>query len=880
MLRKLFIISILLFPVLCAGQNSASTTKTSYSCFKKSLAEVLVELSTSADVNIAFDPALISPEYVISINATNETVEDIISVLLKDTNLKYEIVNQQVVIVPNPTTEEERIFIFSGYIEDRSSKERLAFANLYSVMSDMGVSANEYGFFSFSSVDSIVTLRFTYLGYEALSAKLDAKDKLHVISMTPNILLNEIVIEDTRLVKKENIEDVNTFPLHVLNNMTALGGDPDIIRLVGMQPGVSTGADGLGGINVRGGSVDQSLILMDGVPVYNTGHTLGMFSIFNTSMIKSARLYKDAFPAKYGGRLSSVLDIRTKEGNLEKYAGDISIGTISAKFTLEGPIVKNKSSFILSGRRSLIDPWIKTFSKSFKNAAGSDGAVVYNFHDLNAKFKFEIGNNSTLYLSYYQGRDVFGDETVIQNRQDSIAVFENFSTNWKWGNQIISARLSSKMGQKLFFSSTAYYTTFGFDAFKNEQTSFDVNGSFGGLVYEGSLFQSRISDFGYRMDFNYNANNQHQLQFGLDIVRHQFDPGLTVVNERDSVVRNDEVLERRDLENFLNPISESGIESNIYFEDKIKASDRIEIIAGLRGAYIRSRNRNYYALLPSIAVNTELTEDILFRMTYSRSNQFLHLLTTSGLGLPTDIWLPTTDDLQPQRSWQYSASLLTRILEFGYFEIGGFYKNMNRILTLREGPVFDINNTTEWENDIPTGTGLSYGIESTLVKNVGKFKGALSYTWSRSDRLFEEVNNGRPYPFRYDRRHMINSNFSYRINQNIELALNGLYLTGNPVTVPTNFSTPSEESPLFVSIFLEKNNIRLPDYKRVDLSVNIFNKYSWGRQKITLGVYNLFNWQNPLFYYVRRNENEIAKPERKQITILPIIPSLSYSLTF
>lgn len=880
MLKSLFTISMLLLPFFCLGQNSASETYTTYSCYEKPLSEVLVELSTSTSINIAFDPTLISPEHLISISAKNETVEDIILILLKDSNLKYEIIDQQVVILQNIRKDTKGKFIFSGYIEDASSKERLVFANVYSAEKDVGVSANEYGFFSFTAPDSIITLRFTYLGYQAESATLNSKEKNHAISMTPNILLNEIIIEDTRLIKKENIQDVNTFPLHILNNMTALGGDPDIIRLVGMQPGVSTGADGLGGINVRGGSVDQSLILMDGIPVYNTGHTLGMFSVFNTSMVKSARLYKDAFPAKYGGRLSSVLDIRTKEGNLEKFSGDLSVGTISAKLTFEGPIVKNKSSFIVSGRRSLIDPWIKSFSRSLKKAAGNDGAVAYNFHDLNAKLKFKMGNSTNIYLSYYQGQDVFGDETIVERRKDSLAIFEHFNTSWSWGNQIISARLSSKFNKKLFFSGTAYYSTFGFDAFKNEQSSYEVNSVFGDLVYNGSLFQSRISDLGYRMDFNYNANNDHQLQFGLDLIRHQFDPGLTVVDEGDSLIEHDEVLEREDLEGFLDPTSESGIEANLYIEDDIKVSDRIQVIAGLRGSYIRSRSTDYFALLPSLVVSTELNKDNLLRLTYSRTNQFLHLLTTFGLGLPTDIWIPTTDEIKPQRAWQYSTSFLSRILEFGYFEIGGFYKNMNRILTLREGPVLDISSNKDWESDIPTGSGLSYGFESTIVKNVGQLKGAISYTWSKSDRLFEEVNNGRPYPFRYDRRHMINSNLSYRINNNIELALNGLYLTGNPVTVPTNFNTLSEESPLFVSIFLEKNNIRLPDYKRVDLSVNIFNKYSWGRQKLTLGVYNLFNWQNPLFYYVRRQENEITKPESKQITILPLIPSVSYSLTF
>ncbi|GLR20104.1 TonB-dependent receptor [Portibacter lacus] len=879
--KKILLILIVFgLPILAFGQNDVFAKNITYSCFKKPLSAVLVDLSTATDINIAFDPSVISEEYIISINIQKESLADVLSVILADTNLEYEMLGGQIIITANPLKDKVGKFIFSGYIEDAVSRERLAYANVYSMKLNVGVSANEYGYFSFTAKDSIVNLRFTYLGYEAFTATLSYEKKNHVISMTPNILLNEIIIEDTRLVKKENIQEVNTFPLHILNNMTALGGDPDVIRLAGMQAGVSTGADGLGGINVRGGSIDQNLILMDGVPVYNTGHTLGMFSVFNTSMVKSAKLYKDAFPAKYGGRLSSVLDVRTKEGNLKKFAGDVSLGTISAKFVLEGPIKKDRSSFIISGRRSMIDPWIKSFSRSFKNAAQNDGQVSYSFYDLNAKLTFRVGKSSTFYLSYYEGKDVFGDETISESREDSLDIIDNYENAWNWGNRIGSARLSTKIGKKLFMNSTAYYSQFSFDAFKNEQSRSTIDLEPNTLKYDGSLFQSKITDIGYRLDFNLNANNYHQLQFGLDLVRHQFDPGLAVVNESDSIVFDDEVLRRADLKEYLDPTTESGLEGNLYFEDKIKATDNIDVVLGARASFIRSRKKNYISFLPSVIINSELSEDFLLRLTYSRSNQFLHLLTTSGLGLPTDVWLPTTDELQPERAWQYSASILSRFTEFGHLEIGGFYKNLSQILTLREGPVLDINSGTNWESDIPTGSGLSYGIETTLVKNVGKFKGSASYTWSKATRLFDEVNNGNPYYFRYDRRHMVNTSASYRINSNIEIAMNGLYLTGNPVTVPSQFLPVGPDSPDFISVYTEKNNIRLSDYKRIDVSVNIFNKYAWGRQKLTIGVYNLFNWQNPLFYYVRRNKDNITQPERKQISILPLLPSLSYSLTF
>lgn len=882
MKRHLYLIIFLFLPIILNAQTVDVFEKNIYyTAYEKPLGQVLVELSTRSKVNISFNPAIIPKDQLVSINIKNESLADVLDVILDGTNIEYEMLGGQIILTLNRLKSEEGKFILSGYVEDQSSGERLVYATVYADSAQVGTITNEYGFFSIETNTEGALLSFSYLGYQPLQQNVNFSEEKHIIRLIPEILLNEIVIIDTRLEKNKTIENVNTFPISALNSIPNIGGESDIMRLTAMQTGVSTGADGFGGLNVRGGSADQNLILLDGVPVYNTGHTLGMISIFNSSMIKSTQLLKDAFPSKYGGRLSSVLDIRTKEGNLYNYSGDISLGTLASKFTLEGPLKDGKSAFIISGRRSILDTWIKQGSRAFKNAEGNRGEVRYNFYDFNAKVHFNIGKNAKFYLSYYQGSDVFADETQVEKSQDSLQVLEDFQSAWNWGNRIASARLSGNVGDKLFYNTTLYYSKFSFEAFKNDQTSFEVERIPTKFIYDASLFQTNIADIGYRLDFDYNMNNRNRMQFGIDVVQHQFNPGLMIVNETDSLIELGEIFYPQVLRDSIDFASQLGYEANVYVEDNINVNKYLSLILGLRGSLIRSENENYFFALPRVIVNTKFNKNTLLKFSYSRMNQYLHLLTTSGLGLPTDIWLPTTDQLKPQQASQYSVSFLARIENFGHIEFGGFYKNLSRILTLREGPIFDINQTNDWEYEIPVGTGRNYGVETSLIKNVGSLKTMISYTWSKATRDFEEANNGNTYFFRYDRRHMFNMNASYQLNKNVEFTSTGSYLTGNPISVPSDVLSQGEDSERFLFVYPAKNNVRLKDYFRIDVAFNLYNTYDWGaRQKLTIGVYNVTNELNPLFYYFRRVEGAVFRPERKQISILPLLPSISYSLAF
>ncbi len=877
-----YLISILisLIPLIAYSQAEVFIKKIDFSCSQRQLSDALVDLSRESGVNIAFDPSIIPNDQLVTVEATNQILEDIILLLLKGTNLEYELIDNQIIIVQNLELNSKGEYTYSGFLIDAMSGERLPFAHVYNDSSNIGTTTNEYGFFSIDSPQKYLKLTFSFTGFETSSIILNHKFKSLSISLKPNVFLNEIIIKGSRVNKYELLGEINTIPLQDLYNMTSLGGEPDIIRLVSMQSGVSTGADGLGGLNIRGGTADQNLILLDGVPVYNIGHTLGMFSIFNSSVIKSTQLYKDAFPSKYGGRLSSVLDIRTREGNLKEFAGEIAMGTIATKVTIEGPILKDKCAFIFSARKSVLDFWINKASSYIKESGNSSGELNYGFYDVNAKIHLLLGENATLYFNFYEGNDHFKDETFIPNIQDSLSIFEKFNSEWKWGNRIASVRLSTKIGKKLFLNSILYYSRFTFEAFKKDQALFEINSSTLEDIFDASLLQTSINDLGFRLDFDYSANNNNKLQFGLDAVMHNFNPQLVTVSELNSNISHGDFLTKSLLIEGLTSNSEIGYEMNLYVEDKIKLNNKIETVIGLRGSAIRSRNKNYVALLPVVSLNAKFAEDLLFKFSYSNTNQYLHLLTSSGLGLPTDIWLPTTDQLQPQSAWQLSSGFVKHFNDFGYLEIGGFYKKMEKILTLREGPIFDINQSNDWQFDIPIGNGLNYGFESKIAKNVGKFNGEIAYTWSKATRQFEDINNGKSFPFTYDRRHMINAHSTYSLNERIEFASNFIYLTGNWVTLPTNFSPAQNGSSRVIFIYTQKNNVRLKDYMRIDLALNWYHKNSWGNQKMSFGIYNLLNRSNPLYYFFRRQDDNILKFEKKQISLLPILPSISYSLAF
>lgn len=849
----------------------------------KPLKTVLEELSAKSGVPINFTPKRIPANSKVTINAVNQTLGTILRAVLKPRKCTYDIIGNSIVVSRDKLRPSDRDLTISGYLTDRESGERLVAANVYLFDKSKGTQTNEYGFYTFTMDKGTKRLYYSYLGYgQEVKEIFLQRDTVMDIELAPDALLNEIVILDD-VENQEEPRAVSESKLHIERIRTAstLGGEADVIRLVGLMPGVDSGADGMGGINVRGGSADQNLVLLDGVPVYNANHALGLFSVFNSNVIKDATLIKGNIPARYGGRLSSILDIRTRDGNANKLSGDATLSALAVKGSLEGPIGSGGSTFIFSGRRTFLDPWIKAITSFTNENAGKTGFSTYHFLDLNAKLRLKLGKKHTLYLSGFYGKDDFDtNQQSVQNDPSSGFINNiNTETAWDWGNNLASIRLTSQFSQKAFGRMTAYYTkyefdSFEFDEFKSTDTSFLQR-----RVYKAGYYKSAIQDLSVQYDFDYIPNPVHTFRMGAGVVSHIFKPGLVSINTADNVFSLNDPIIREEVQLLINEPNLTGMEYSVYAEDEISLGYATTLHIGLHTNMIRTNGQSYLSVQPRVSFLAKW-ESAYFRAGVSRMNQYLHLLSSNGLGLPTDVWLPSTDRLGPEKSWIGSAGV-------GYynsagirFGIEGYYKLFDALTTFDEGGFSKISSEVDWESEIPVGTGRAYGLETFLNKIIGRSTWTLNYTLAFSLREFEGLNiNDEPFPFRYNRRHNVKFGLLHKITQQTEFALNWNMSSGNPITEPAGNVILGDNGEIQV-IYLEKNGGLLPSYNRLDIGFNFYSKYSWGRTKFSLGVYNAFNRANPFY---RDIETTVENPNRFQVvdfSILPVIPSVAYSVSF
>ena len=779
----------------------------------------------------------------------------------------------------------ERITI-SGYLIDENSGEKLVYGNVALSDYTKGTISNEYGFYSFTLPKDSLAIEFSYLGYESVFiSDLFLRDTVINIMLSSEVLLNEVLITDTRLNVNElenyEISSVDVLPFDKITSLVSLGGEPDVIRLAHMMPGVNTGADGFGGMNVRGGTIDQNLILFDGVPIYNANHGLGIFSIFNTSTIKSAKLYKGAFPARFEGRLSSVLDIRTREGNKKKLSGDISLGLLTAKATIEGPLGNNgENSFILSARRTFLDPWINATADFLNESNTRKGKISYRFYDLNGKIDVAINKKNRLFVSYYKGNDSFENEASVALTEDGITFTEANLDDWDWGNDVAVLRLNTEVSNKIFLNTSLYYTNYKFDSFGKDRFKEIQNNEIILDSYLGGIYNSNITDIGLRFDLDYIPRPEHYLKLGIAAIHHKFSPNLVFVSTVDDFVGKNEVLTKENLEAEGVGPQLDGTEIQLYVEDEIKLSSRTKINIGFHNSVILTESKTFIFPQPRVSFLTNFNGYFL-KGSVSFMSQYLQLLTNSGLGVPADLWLPSTDKLSPQKGWITTAGFGKKI-STGSIMGELFYKSMSDIIAFNEGGIFNITENSDWEEFIPKGKGNAYGAEFSYNKDVGKTTWFANYTLSWSNRQFETINNGVSFAARYDRRHAFKVSLIHRISKYSEFTFNWTYASGNRVTVPKRFAeVPLPDGRVDLRlIYEEKNNFQLPDYHRLDIGINLYSTKKWGRQKFSLGVFNAYNRKNPYFVDITRDETQIRTYTFKQFNILPILPSLSYSVSF
>lgn len=789
-------------------------------------------------------------------------------------------------------------YTISGYISDKESGERLINANVYESKTLQGSTANNYGFYSISLSKGKVSLATSFVGYtqQTVSFELNRDTIINFkLGLTAGEL-EEVTVVGTRNKVSEVQMSVVDVPIQKLQSIPVILGEADVLKVMQLLPGVKGGTEGTSGIYVRGGGPDQNLFLLDGVPVYNASHLLGFFSVFNPDAIKSVKLYKGGFPAHYGGRLSSVVDIAMKDGNMKRMEGNFSIGLISSKLSLEGPIVKDKTSFIISARRTYLDVLAQPII-ALSNKSGNDNvkAGAY-FHDLNLKVNHIFSDRSRLYFSGYYGKDkgYGGNEytTKYEYGNEKVNLYSKDMFGLGWGNTIASLRWNYLINKKLFSNTTLTYSKYIFDiTLENEDKDLISNSKIQNLF----KYYSGIEDLSAKVDFDYFPFPGHEVKFGAQYTNHLFSPGVTQLKyenkDEDMSSKLDSTFGNREI---------TANELAFYLEDDMVITPQLRLNAGVYLSVFNVENVTYVRPQPRLSLRYKASDNWSLKASYSRMAQHVHLLTTSGISMPSDLWLPVTKEFEPPISDQVAVGTAINLPKDLTLTVEGFYKTMKNLIEYKEGASFS-GSATNWESKVEKGKGWAYGTELMIEKTIGKTTGWIAYTLSWTERQFENLNFGKVFPAKYDSRHDISIALTHTFSKKIDIGLTWVYNTGNTVTLGTREylaaqipnANPLNSYRYSITEYSGRNNFRMPAYNRMDIGVNFHKQKKHGIRTWNISVYNAYNRQNPfvVMWDTKRvvtdgqtdsgtYQTVKTKTILTQYSLFPIIPSVSYSYKF
>ncbi|MES2284263.1 MAG: TonB-dependent receptor [Bacteroidota bacterium] len=773
-------------------------------------------------------------------------------------------------------------YTVSGFIGEQGSKESLPGVNVYAPKLKVGAVTNNYGFFTLTLPADSIELLVTYVGYKTQSFKLNLNKNIQLdIPLQHSVDLKEVEVSADKLEKISDEVQMSKIdlPVEQIKNLPALLGEKDVLKAIQLLPGVQKGSEGSSGIYVRGGGPDQNLIILDDATVYNATHLFGFFSLFNGDALKSVELTKGGFPARYGGRLSSVIEMQMKDGNKEKIHSEVGIGLISSRFTVEGPIIKDKASFLISARRTYID--VLTLPLQRKELK-----FGYYFYDFNAKLNYILDYKNKLYLSGYFGKDKFYIKSENGDYKSDAAL--------RWGNATGTLRWNHLVNEKIFSNVSLIFTDFLFDI-KDDET---YSGGFYSLKY-----YSGIRDYSIKTDVDYSPNPKHFIKGGILATYHYFRPSALVTK---SSFETDNSSRKTNIDAY---------ETAIYVEDDFKISEKWRTNTGIRLSNFNVRGKSYFNPEPRIALRYLIKPDLSLKVSYASMNQYLHLLSNSGIGLPTDLWVPATNRIKPQQSQQVALGLAKdlKIKEAAFMvSLEGYYKKSRNIIGYKEGASFldtdptQSNSSFSYEDIVTAGNAESYGAEFFFQKKFGKLTGWIGYTLSWTWLKFNELNFGNRFPARYDRRHDLSVVGIYKLSDHITLSATWVYGTGNAISLPLSsyqagIQDPHPTTNLFgnntttVNEYGDKNSFRMAPYHRFDIAIQfhrnkstcscdddaleIIKKIRKFERTFELGLYNAYNRHNPFYYYTQFDYNS-KQTKLKQVSLFPIIPSISWTWKF
>ena len=765
-------------------------------------------------------------------------------------------------------------FTLSGTVKDLDNGEDLIGLTIFvKELPGTGTVSNVYGFYSLTLPEGEYTIQYSFIGYKTQEYKInfnqDIKKDIELGADANDLETFEVSAEK----EDENIRStemsVTKVDMKEIESIPVLFGERDVLKTIQLMPGVATGGEGNAGFFVRGGSADQNLILLDEAPVYNASHLLGFFSVFNSDAIKDLKLYKGGMPAEYGGRLSSVMDIKMKDGNSKKISASGGVGLISSKLTLEGPIVKNKGSFMISGRRTYLDLFLKLSSdETIKNTS------LY-FYDLNLKANYRLGEKDRVFLSGYFGKDV-------------LAIKDRFGFNW--GNSTATFRWNHLFNDKLFSNTSFIFSNYNYN-----------------ILIEAAEFEiaSKIQDLTLKEDIDFYLNDKNKIKFGGSIVHHTFAPGaFSSTGEMENI--NDLEIEKR-----------YSFESGLYASNNQKITNLFSITYGLRfsnftqvgpgeiytyddnGEITDTTNYTkwetvslYNGLEPRVSAKYQLNETSSVKASYARSNQYLHLLSNSSSGSPTDAWMPSSNNIKPEISDQVAIGYFKNFKHNTYeFSLETYYKVLDNTIDYRNGAEITLNPTVEGE--LLYGEGRAYGMEFFLKKKKGKFTGWISYTLAKSENRFDGLNKGVWYSAKQDRTHDLSIVGMFGISERVKLSSTFVFYTGNAVTFPTGKYEIDNQT---INLYSDRNASRMPNYHRLDVGLTwdgkkykeIKNKETGELEKVkkkmesswNFSIYNLYARENAYSITFQENEDDPTKTEIIQLSLFKMIPSISYNFKF
>ncbi len=771
----------------------------------------------------------------------------------------------------------------SGTVTDSLTGETLIGATVLDEGSGKGTVTNAYGRYSLTLKGDSATLRISYIGYRPQEHRIAIGGNCQLsVRLQPALELHEVRVTADR-VSSPKVSQMSAIevPAEQIRLVPVIFGESDVLKAIQLLPGVQSGTEGMSGIYVRGGGPDQNLFLLDGIPLYNVNHLGGFFSAFNGDAVKNITLYKGSFPGRFSGRISSVLDIATNNGNDKEWHGSASVGLIAAKVNVEGPIIKEKTTLSASLRRTygdlLLRPILWTVAASEPDIAGLSAG--YYFYDLNVKVTHKFSDRSRLYATWYSGDDEAYTRVKISDSYSN-DYKEYMKLSWRWGNLAAAVRWNYELNQKLFMNVSGSYTRY------RQRLSLGVEEEWMeyGRWYDDEIemgINSGINDLAVRADFDYAPSPDHAVKFGGVLTHHTFVPQVQSARVRYT-----------DEPSIDTTFGESRVHANeltAYIEDDWSITDALKINGGVALTGFAVDGRFYPSVQPRLSGRFLLMDDLSVKAGYSYMTQYMHLLSNSNISLPTDLWVPVTARIEPMNSHQVAAGVFYNWKNFIDFSIEGYYKWMNNLLEYKPGSTF-LGSSVGWEDMVCSGRGWAYGLEFLAQKSVGQITGWFGYTWSRTMRLFdtpgEELNNGEPFPAKYDRIHDISITVQYKPDDTFDAGVTWVYSTGNTATLAMQEIDGGGESYRSGIDFVEsRNNFRLPAYHRMDVSVNFHKKKKHGVRTWNISVYNLYNRQNPFIIYPKTSERYDGHGTQystslMQRSLFPILPSVSYIYKF